>query len=141
MIESFLGGGPDMNRPIEEPTALDLAVELGDDDVAREYEELAEMEDLDAVARATGGEGALLEVAGELALVRDELEELATLEGNGEFASARMAEAETTEDRVARRYEGMDVDELDALAHYDEEAESRSVPDDEIERGAELMSG
>jgi len=93
-----------MNRPIEEPTPLDLPVELADDEVGREYEELSEMEDLDAVAPRTGGEGALLEVAGELALVRDELEELATLEARGDYASTHIAEGETTDDRVARRY-------------------------------------
>ena len=128
-----------MIRPIEEPNPLDLALEIGEDDTAREYEELSEMEDLDALAPKTGGEGALLEVAGELALVRDELEELATLVGGADFASTHIAEGETTEDRVARRYEGMDVDELDALAHYDEGAESRALPDDEIERGAQAM--
>ncbi len=130
-----------MMRSMEEPTMLDLALEHADDDVAREYEELSEMEDLGAVAPSTGGEGALLEVAGELAFVRDELEELAALDGGGDFASTRMAEAETTEDRVARRYEGMDVDAIDALAHWDEEAESREAPDDEIERSTELMEG
>jgi hypothetical protein len=129
-----------MIRATEYPTLLDLAAQLSDDDVAREYEELSEMEDLDALAPATGGEGAPLEVVGELALVRDELEELATLEGRVD-ASSRMAEAETTQDRVARNFEGIDVDELDALAHYDEEAESRAMPDDEIERGAEMMEG
>ncbi len=127
-----------MIRPIEEPTMLDVALEHADDDMAREYEELSEMEDLEALAPPTGGEGALLEVAGELAFVRDELEELAELEAR-DFASTRIAEGETTEDRVARRYEGMDVDELDALAHWDEGAESREVPDDEIERGAEAI--
>ena len=125
----------------EEPTMLDLALEHADDDVAREYEELSEMEDLGAVAPSTGGEGALLEVAGELALVRDELEELAAIEDRGDYASTRIAEGETTEDRVARRFEGMEVDELDALAHWDEEAESRASPDDEIERSAEMMGG
>ncbi len=130
-----------MIRPIEEPTAIDPELELADDEVAREYEELSEMEDLGALPPRTGGEGALLETAGELALVRDELEELAELEDRADYASTRMAEAEPTEDRVARRYEGMDVDELDALAHWDEEAESRAVPDDEIERSAELMGG
>ncbi len=129
-----------MMRSIEEPTMLDLALEHADDDVAREYEELSEMEDLGPLAPPTGGEGSLLEVAGELALVRDELEELAALEDR-DYASTRMAESETTEDRVARRYEGMDVDELDALAHWDEEAESRAAPDDEIERSAEMMGG
>ncbi len=127
-----------MTRPIEEPSPLEVALELADDDVAREYEELSEMEELDALAPPTGGEGALLEVAGELALVRDELEELAALEER-DFASTRIAEGETTEDRVARRYEGMDVDDLDALAHWDEEAESRELPDDDIEREAEMM--
>lgn len=129
-----------MIRSMEEPTPLDLAVQLADDDVAREYEELAEMEDLDALAPRTGGEGALLEVAGELALVRDELEELATLEDREQaYAATHGAEAETTEDRVARRYEGMDVDELDALAHWDGEAESRALPDDAIGRAGELI--
>ena len=33
------------------------------------------------------------------------------------------------------------MDELDALAHYDEGAESRALPDDEIERGSQLMGG
>ena len=125
-----------MLHATEEPSALDLAVELGDDDVAREYEELSEMEDLDARAPRTGGEGALLETAGELALVRDELEELAELE---DYASTRSAEAETTADRVTRAYEGIDVDELDALAHWDGEAESRTAPDDEIAREVELI--
>ncbi len=127
-----------MISSIEEPTMLDVALEHADDDLAREYEELSEMEDLGAVAPRSGDEGSLLEVAGELALVRDELEELAALEARA-FPSTRMAEAETTEDRVARRYEGMDVDELDALAHWDEEAESREAPDDEIDRSAEAM--
>ncbi len=125
--------------PIEEPTMLDVAMERGDDEVAREYEELSDMEDLDALARHDD-EGSLLEVEGELAFVRDELEELAALEAR-DFPSTRTAEAETTEDRVARRYEGMDVDELDALAHWDEEAESREVPDDEIGREAEAIGG
>ncbi len=125
-----------MLHATEEPSALDLAVELGDDDVAREYEELSEMEDLDALAPRTGGEGALLETAGELALVRDELEELAELE---DYASTRLAEAETTADRVTRAYEGIDVDELDALAHWDGEAESRTAPDDEIAREIEQL--
>jgi hypothetical protein len=124
---------------MEEPTMLDLALEYADDDVAREYEALSEVEEL--APQQTGGEGALLEVPGELALVRDELEELAAIEDRGDFASERMAEAETTADRVARRYEGMDVDELDALAHWDEEAVSRETPDDEIERSVELMEG
>jgi chaperonin cofactor prefoldin len=128
-----------MLHATEEPSVLDLAVELGDDDVAREYEELSEMEDLDALAPRTGGEGALLETVGELALVRDELEELAELENREDFASTRMAEAESTEDRVARRYEGLDVDELDALAHWDEEAESRAAPDDDIGREVEQL--
>ncbi|HET8541777.1 MAG TPA: hypothetical protein VFL83_18000 [Anaeromyxobacter sp.] len=127
-----------MTRPIEAPTDLELAVELADDEVAREYEELSQVEDLDALERPTGGEGALLEVAGELAFVRDELEELAALEDRGDFASTHIAEGETTEDRIARRFEGMDVDDLDALAHWDEDAESRAVPDDEIAR-AELL--
>jgi hypothetical protein len=127
-----------MTRSLEEPTILDVAAELADDDVAREYEELSEMEDLGALAPASGGEGALLQVAGELALVRDELEELAALEDREAFDPLRLAEAEATEDRAARRYEGMDVDELDALAHYDGEAESRALPDDEIERGYAL---
>ena len=122
-----------MIRSMEEPTTLDLAVELADDDVAREYEELSDMEDLVALAPPGGGEGALLEVAGELALVRDELEELATLEDR-ELAATHVAEHETTEDRVARRYEGMDVDALDALAHWDGEAESRASPDDDVDR-------
>ena len=130
-----------MIRSIEEPTMLDLALEHADDDVAREYEELSDMEDLGALAPRAADEGALLEVAGELALVRDELEELAALEDRGDFASTRIAESETTEDRVARRFEGMDVDELDALAHWDEEAESRAAPDDEIDRSAEAMGG
>ncbi len=128
-----------MNRPIEEPSLLDVALELGDDDVAREYEELSEMEALGA-APPTGGEGALLEVAGELALVRDELEERAALDER-DFASTRIAEGETTEDRVARRYEGLEVDDLDALAHWDEDAESRTLPDDDLEREAEAMGG
>ncbi len=127
-----------MIRPIEEPTAIDPELELADDEVAREYEELSDMEDLDALAPRAGDEGSLLEAAGELALVRDELEELAALEER-DFASTRIAESETTEDRVARRYEGMDVDDLDALAHWDEEAESRELPDDDIEREAEMM--
>ncbi len=127
-----------MISAIEEPTLLDVALERGDDEVAREYEELSDVEDLGALMPKTGGEGALLEVAGELALVRDELEELAELEAR-DFGSTRIAEGETTEDRVARRYEGMDVDDLDALAHWDEEAESRELPDDEIERGVEAM--
>ncbi len=127
-----------MISAIEEPTLLDVALERGDDEVAREYEELSDVEDLGALMPTTGGEGALLEVAGELALVRDELEELAELEAR-DFGSTRIAEGETTEDRVARRYEGMDVDDLDALAHWDEEAESRELPDDEIERGVEAM--
>jgi hypothetical protein len=127
-----------MMRSIEEPTMLDLALEYADDDVAREYEELSDVEDLGGLAPRTGGEGSLLETAGELALVRDELEELAALDER-EYASTRIAESETTEDRVARRFEGMDVDELDALAHWDEEAESREAPDDEIDRSAELM--
>ena len=125
-----------MMRSIEEPTMLDLALEHADDDVAREYEELSEMEDLDALTPPTGGEGALLEVAGELALVRDELEELAAIEDRGDFASTHLAESETTEDRVARGFEGMDLDDLDALARWDLEAGSRPAPDDEIERGS-----
>jgi hypothetical protein len=133
MIESFPQGGAAMIRSMEEPTMLDLALEHADDDVAREYEALSEVEEL-APMPQTGGEGALLEVPGELALVRDELEELAAIEDPGDFASTRMAEAETTADRVARRFEGIDVDELAALAHSDE-------PDDEIERSVEMMEG
>jgi hypothetical protein len=128
-----------MIRSIEPSDALDLEAAIADDDTGREYEELSQMEDLGALAGPIADEGSLLAVAGELALVRDELEELAALEGRGTFESVRSAEAETTADRVARRYEGMDVDALDALAHWDEEAESRALPDDEIARGAELM--
>ncbi len=128
-----------MIGPVEEPTLLDVALERGDDEIAREYEELSDVEDLDVLATPRE-EGSLLEVEGELALVRDELEELAALEER-DFASTRIAESETTDDRVARRYEGMDVDELDALAHWDEEAESRELPDDEIEREAEAIGG
>lgn len=130
-----------MIRSIEEPGLLDLALEYADDDVAREYEELSEMEDPGALAPPTGGEGSLLEVAGELALVRDELEELAALEDRGDFASTHLAEAETTDDRVGRRLEGMDLDDLGALARWDEEAGSLASPDDDIERGAEPMDG
>ncbi len=119
-----------MNRPIEDARPLDVAVELADDDVARGYEELSETDD----------PGALLEVAGELALVRDELEELAALEVRRDYASTRSAEAETTDDRVARRLEGMD-DPLDALARSNEEAGSRALPDDDVERSVELMGG
>ncbi len=129
-----------MTRSFEaEPTMLDVVLEHADDDMAREYEELSEMEDLGVAAPRTGGEGALLEVPGELALVRDELEELAALEARGDYASTRMAEAETTLDRVARRYEGMDLDDLDALARWDEEAGSRRAPDDDIDRSVESM--
>ncbi len=130
-----------MIRSIESTDALDLDAALADDDTGREYEELSEMEDLDARSGPEADEGALLEVAGELALVRDELEELAELEDRGTFESVRSAEAETTADRVTRRYEGMDVDDLDALAHWDEDAESRALPDDEIAREAELIGG
>ncbi len=124
---------------IETLDPLDVDSALADDDTAREYEELSEMEDLGAPSGPIADEGSLLEVAGELAFVRDELEELAALEDRGTFESVHMAEADTTADRAARRYEGMDVDELDALAHWDEEAESRALPDDEIEREAELI--
>jgi hypothetical protein len=131
-----------MIHAIEEPTLLDLAVQLGDDDVAREYEELSEMEDLDALAPGTGGEGALLETVNELALVRDELQELATLEDlEVAYAATHGAEAESTDDRVARRYEGLDVGELDALAHWADDAESRELPDDAIERAGEWIGG
>lgn len=116
-----------------------LAPELSDDEVAREYEELSELEELDAGAAPTGGEGALLEVAGELAHVRDDLEELAALEGRGEPDAAPAFAVETAGERAARSYEGMDVDELDALAHWAEEAEARALPDDEVERGADLL--
>ncbi len=125
----------------EEPTAIDLAVQLGDDDIAREYEELSEMEDLDALAPRTGGEGALLETAGELALVRDELEELADLEDRESYEATHQAEQETTEDRVARSFEGFELDELDALAHWADEAESREMPDDAIARAGEWIGG
>ncbi len=128
-----------MIRTMEPSDALDLDAALADDDTARESEELSEMEELGAPSWAAADEGSLLQVAGELALVRDELEELAALEDRGTFESVRSAEAETTADRVTRRYEGMDVDELDALAHWDEEAESRALPDDEIAREAELL--
>src|SRR5512138_911935 len=124
MIGSSPAGGPNMIRSIESSDALDLDAALADDDTGRVYEELSELEDVDALAGPAADEGALLEVAGELAFVRDELEELATLEARGTFESVRSAEADTTADRVARRYEGMDVDDLDALAHWDEEAES-----------------
>jgi hypothetical protein len=127
-----------MIRPgIDEPEALEAG--WPDDDVAREYEDLAELEDLDALAPATGGEGAsvLVEV-GALARAADELEAAARLWERGESAT-RLAEAETTADRVARDFEGMEVEELDALAHWDEEAESRGVPDDEIGRELELI--
>lgn len=125
--------------PTTEP--IDLAAELGDDDVAREYEELSEMEDLDARAPRTGGEGALLETAGELALVRDELEELADLEDREPYEATHQAEQETTEDRVTRGFEGMELDDLDALAHWADEAESREVPDDAIARAGEWLGG
>lgn len=120
---------------IPTPAANAPRLELPDDEVAREYEELSELEDLDAMPR-TGDEGAPLEPARALARTRDELEELAALDDEG-FAAVRIAEGERHEDRAARRYEGMDVDELDALAHWDEDAESRAVPDDEIGRGLE----
>ena len=130
-----------MPRPIEEPTPLDLAAALADDDIAREYEELSDMEDLGALAPPSGGEGALLEAAGELALVRDELEELAQLEDREAFAATHDAELETTADRVARRFEGAELDDLDALAHWRDDARSRELPDDAIDSAAEWIGG
>jgi len=133
-----------MPNAIEEPTDLDLATELGDDDTAREYEELSEMEDLDALAPRTGGEGALLETLGELAHVRDELEELAELEDRESFEATHQAELESTEDRVTRGFEGIELeelDELDALAHWTGDAESRELPDDAIARAGEWIGG
>ena len=61
-----------MPRPIEEPTPLDLAAALADDDIAREYEKLSDMEDLGALAPPSGGEGALLEDREALAHWRDD---------------------------------------------------------------------
>ncbi len=133
-----------MLHTTEEPTALDYAIELGDDDVAREYEELSEMEDLDALSPRSGGEGGLLEAADELALVRDELSELAELKDRETFAATHSAELDSTADRVARGFEGIELDELDeldALAHWVDEAESREMPDDAIARAGEWIGG
>lgn len=124
-----------MIRPaMDEPEALEA--QWPDDDLAREYEELAQLEELDTL---TGGEGAALRVTPRaLARAAKDLEAAAGLQALERY-STRLAEAETTDDRVARRYEGMDVDELDALAHWDEEAESRAFPDDDLGREAELL--
>ncbi len=129
-----------MNRPIEEITAAEPDREAHpDDEVGREYEELSEMEDLDALGAPAADEGALLEVAGELALVRDELEELATLEDREAYAATHLAESETTEDRVTRSFEGMELDELETLAHWDEEPETRDWPEDFVEHAGEYL--
>jgi hypothetical protein len=128
-----------MIRAMHEPTPLDLAIELASDDIAREYEALSDMQDLGAVVPGSG-EGSLLEVAGELALVRDELEELALLEGREGFPAAPGATARSPHE-LAARYDGLDVDALDALAHWDEEAESRALPDDLVERAGEYLGG
>ncbi len=129
-----------MLHTVEEPTRLDL--ELGEDDIAREYEELSDMEDLGPLP-PEADEGALLETAGELALVRDELEELADLEDREEsYAATHGAELESTEDRVTRNYEGIELDDLGALARFADEAESSELPeDDAIERAGEWIAG
>lgn len=126
-----------MIRPaMDEPEALEAR--WPDDDLGREYEERTELEDLGTLEPATGGEGAPLETPAALARAAADLEALADLEAVDRY-STRLAEAETTADRVARRFEGMDVDQIDALAHFDEGAESRELPDDELGRVAELL--
>ena len=121
-----------MIRPTEE---AEIRAEewLPEDDTAREYEELAEMEALGGPAVEPW---ALVPAGEALARIEDDLALFAELEAPAEFA-LRLAERETTEDRVTREFEGMEVDELDALAHYREEAESRALPDDEIQRETE----
>lgn len=83
-----------MNRSLEAQARVDLAVPLADDDLGHEYEELTRLEELGGVSARSDREGALLEVAGELALIRDELEELAALEDRAGFASPRSAEGD-----------------------------------------------
>jgi hypothetical protein len=123
-----------MIRPTEE--AEIRAEELSDDDTGREYAELADMEALGTLVpetepwKVTAAGEALAAVAGDIGL-------LAELEVGDDWP-LRLAEAETTEDRVSRRFEGMDVDVIDALAHYGEEADSRSAPDDDIQRATEV---
>jgi len=122
-----------MLRPTEE---AELRAEVWpEDDTAREYEELAEMEALGAPEAepwaVTAAADAFAEVEGDLELV-------AELEARPDW-SLRLAEAETTADRASRRFEGVDMDEIDALAHFREEAESRALPDDEIQRESEAL--
>ena len=123
-----------MIRPTEE--AEFRAEEwMPEDDTAREYEELAEMEALGGPAV----EPWELVPAGEaLTRLEDDLALVAELEAPADWA-IRLAEKETTADRVTRQFEGMEVDELDALAHFREEAESRALPDDEIQRESEAL--
>lgn len=122
-----------MIRPTEE--AEFRAEEWPDDDTAREFAELAEREQLGTLAPEA--EPWKVAEAGEaLAAAAADLGLLAELEARDDWP-LRLAEAETTADRVSRNFEGIDVDALDTLAHYREEAESRAAPDDDIQRASE----
>jgi hypothetical protein len=124
-----------MIRPTEE---AEIRAEewLPEDDAAREYEELAEMEALGASEAEPWSVASAAEALSDL---EGELELVGELEARPDWA-LRLAEKETTEDRVTRRFEGIDLDEIDALAHYRDEAESRALPDDEIQRESEAIA-
>lgn len=125
-----------MIRPTEE--SEQRAQEWPDDDTGREYVELADLEALDGVEPGAPEPWVVVEAGEALALAAANLDLLAELEASDE-GPLRMAECETTADRLARRFEGMDVDVVDALAHWAEDAESRAVPDDEIVRTTETL--
>ena len=123
-----------MIRPTEE---AEIRAEewLPEDDTAREYEELAEME---ALGTPETEPWELMPAGEALARLEDELALAGELEASPDWA-LRLAEKETTEDRVTRQFEGIDLDEIDALAHFHGDAESRALPDDEIQRETEAL--
>jgi hypothetical protein len=105
--------------------------EWADDDTAREFVELAELEELDP--RATPAERWSVAAACEVLLdPARRLDLLAELEAGGEWP-LRLAEAEETEDRVARSLEGLERGAFDALAPY----RAAEGPDDDTGREAE----
>jgi hypothetical protein len=122
-----------MVRPTEE--AEFRAEEWPDDDTAREYAELAEMETLGMPSEETDP-SRVAEAREALEEVPEELDLLAELEAR-ESWPLRLAEAETTADRVTRSLEGIDADDAHALAYRRKEAASRALPDDDIARATE----